>query len=187
MMIQMHSKAPLPEAIRGTFELPIWPYYDGPGVTPVPLMEYLRDLTVFRYEDNYTGGASGQYAYAIIIPDAEGSWAHEWEGPIECFEHLLWVDDGTLEIMEWPNDNPQGFALHRKIKEAVGDNYAWAEFNKKVVLRACNSHVLAYIRGHNTPGNITNVNLIEETSPKRAQRHVRNTDESLARQQIQER
>lgn len=187
MYLKLHSKKPLPQEIRGTFELPVWPYREGPGQTPVELRDYLKKLTVFRYEDDYTGGPSGMYAYAIMIPDEDGTWAQDWPGPIECYEHLLWVDNDTLEIIKWPNDNPQGFALHAKIVKETGDNYAWGAFNKKVELRACNSQVIVYTKGHNTPGNISNVNQIRTPSPKVAVRHVKNVDKSIHSAQKQER
>ena len=179
MMIQMHSKKPLPDTLRSTFELPVWPYREGPGQTPIELRDYLKQFTIFRYEDNYTGGPRGMYAYAIMIPDENGTWAQDWESPIECYQHMLFIDDETLEIIHWPNDNPQGFALHRKIEEATGDTFAWSEFNKKVELRACNSHVIAYTRGHNTPGNISNITQMKQPSPKTATRYVKTVDKSI--------
>lgn len=187
MLLRIHTTEPLQDEIRGTFELPVWPYKEGPGVTPVELMTYFRELNVFRYEDSYTGGPSGTYAYAIMVPNDEGVWPQDWEMPLECFEHVLWVDDDTCEILEWPNDNPQGFALHRKITEEVGDNFAWAQFNTQVGIRACSSQFIAYTHGHNKAGNVTNAQTIREASPASARRYVSRVDKATHQSQNQER
>lgn len=160
MLIQLFSKRPLPQELRSTFELPCWPYREGPGgQIPVELRDYLRKYSVFRYEDDYPGDR-GQYSYAILIPDDDGVWPSDFKSPINAYQHTLYVHNETLEIIKWPNDRPEGFELHRKIVEGTGDNFAWAEFNKSVVLRSVNAHAVVYISGHNTPGNISNIRQI---------------------------
>ncbi len=155
MQLILHSKEMFPTSIRSKFELPVWPYREGSGgEIPHELRDYLRGLTVFRLLDDYVG-ERGQFAFAIMIPDLDGTWAQNWPPPIKCFEHHLWIDGDTLQVITWPNDRPEGYALHTRIMAEIGDNYAWAEFNKPVVLHSCNSQSLHYISGHDNPGNIS--------------------------------
>lgn len=155
MRIQMFSTKPLPNHIRAEFELPVWPYKEGPGGdVPIELRDYLKKLTIFRYEDDHDDGR-GSYLGGILIPDNEGRWPSEWESPIHCYQHLVWVDDDYLTVIKWPNDRPEGRELHKQIVQKIGDNLAWGEFNKSVVLHRVTAQMVHYISGHNVPGNIS--------------------------------
>lgn len=167
MQIIMHSKKPLPNEIRGTFELPVWPYRNGPGAdTPHEFRDYLKALTVFRYQDDYFEEGTGNYLDAILIPDEDGVWPHQWEGSIKCFEHQLWVDSSdetfTLKIIEWPNDRSEGHQLHDSIKKATGDSFAWGSFNKSVEIFNVRPSTFNYVSGHNRPGNISKQGIIKQ-------------------------
>jgi len=145
----------LPLEIRADFELPCWPYVEGPGgKIPHEFLDYLKQYTVFRYLDDFIDDR-GNYSDAILIPDENGIWPNDWESPIDCYQHMLYIYPDTLTIAEWPSDVSSGRELHRKIVAVTGDNYAWAEFNKSVSLHRIFSSHLVYISGHNTPGNIT--------------------------------
>jgi len=159
MQVMMFSKEMLTNETRANFELPVWPYREGAGKVPPEFRDYLKHLTVFRYEDDYIGERA-EHLGAILVPDKDGSWAHEWESPIQCYEHRVAVDNNTLAVIPWPNDDPQGYALHDEIVKKTGDNLAWARFNKSVVLHKCTSQFVHYLSGHDAPPTIGKVGEI---------------------------
>ena len=70
LQIRMYSLRELPNSLRGTFELPAWPYYNGIGQPPPPeFVKYLMDLGVVRYQDDYE-----KFPYGILIDNPDFSF-----------------------------------------------------------------------------------------------------------------
>ena len=148
MQVFMHSSDPLPLELRSSFELPVWPYREGPGNVPTEFRDYLKQYTIFRYLDD-----EADHPSAILVPNSEGEWPHNWESPIDCYEHIVYIHDDTLEVGTWPNDQNET-KLHEQIVAKTGDNYSWGSFNKKVSLHRVDQKILVYIDGHNRPANV---------------------------------
>lgn len=121
MQFKVYSTEPLPLSLRGTFELPAWPYYNGNAKDiPKELIDYFKKYKIVHYQDDYVKFPSG----IVIDPP---------QTPFIAFLSSGWVDDSDLKIIEWPMNAPPGmsvnYRLQEKINKKTGDNWAWGEFN----------------------------------------------------------
>ncbi len=166
MQVIMLSTKMFPMSVRSTFELPVWPYREGPGgEVPHEFRDYLRELNVFYYLDDYSDDKNN-FTHAILVPNDEGQWPHEWKMPMDVYRQMVYIHDDTLEVGRWPNDQAEGRELYQKIVSATGDDFAWGEFNKPVTIAGVSSSIIRYIAGHNVPGNISKVRSIKLPNSK---------------------
>lgn len=157
MQIKIYSIEPLPYELRGEFELPIWPYFHGPGIIPKQLLEYFQKYKIIRYQQDY-----GKYPSGIMIPGPDGEDYSKRDKPFDAFCTHGWIDDDDLKAMKWPmtdhEGNPvgsDGLALREKIRNQIfektgvkDDDWAWAQWNYPVVIGQINSRMVKLLDGY---------------------------------------
>jgi hypothetical protein len=132
----MYSYKPLPLEVRTSFDLQAWPYNDRHKHL---FIDYMKSLTVFRYEDDETEDGSRIIAYPINIEKPTG------DKPFEAYYSSCAVSNKNLSIIAWPNDKPEGQDLMDMIDlHPIGkDRKAWFEWNIPVnVLSWTNSMIV---------------------------------------------
>ena len=143
MIIRFWHYKPLPTDIRGTFELPDWPYYHGEyGPVPEVLKRYCQELGIVRMELEKKG-------YKLFVPiDAHnplrkerGEWAHKWE-PWTGYMSSGNFDEKTLMIRAW---NPNAPKFEQRVSSGgAPDNYAWYYWNTTIRVLAMDSEMVKY-------------------------------------------
>lgn len=126
LQVRMYSLKPFDAALRGTFELPIWPYYNGVDKPPpAEFVKYLQDLSVVRYQDDYE-----KHPLAILI-DQPG---FQFKGmkPTRMFLNSGILDDDHKIIRWWGGKSE----LRETIIAKTGDDFAWYEWNSPVEVLA---------------------------------------------------
>lgn len=126
LQVKMYSLKPFDAALRGTFELLDWPYFNGVGKPPpVGFVNYMRSLDVVHYQDDYD-----KSPHAILI-DSQNFNFREMK-PTKMFFNYGLLDD-NWKIMRWGNERPE---LRKVIVEKTGDDFAWYEWNKPIEVLA---------------------------------------------------
>lgn len=124
MFVKFYTFQPLDDSIRTTFELPAWPYTNNPEHYKL-FEDYLKENSIFLYEDSIDKDGELDVNYAISLPldiDPEKSFtAFRFEGVL---------DGDTLAIKDFPAAqlrNPK-FSIAR-VNEHYGDTKAWFAWN----------------------------------------------------------
>ena len=123
MMIDLYSFYKLDLSVRGSFELPSYPNGDYHSY----FEDYLRKLSVFRFTCTDTEVCPEE----VLIKREE---AVDLVLPFDCYFNSCAISDDSLAVMDWPNDNPAGKALHAQLMShpIAKDNKAWFSWNVKV-------------------------------------------------------
>lgn len=123
MIVDLWSFEPLNLSLRGSFELDAFPNGDYHTF----FEDQMRSLGVFRF------GCSDVEAvpYAVIIKKEN---PEPIELPFTAYHSSCAIDDTDLKIINWPNDRPEGKALHEMMMEhpIMKDDKAWFRWNIKV-------------------------------------------------------
>jgi hypothetical protein len=143
MIIRFWHYRPFPTELRGKFELPEWPFYNGDyGPLPKVLTNYLQRLGVVRLEVE----KKPNKLLCPVSPNEplfqeRGEWAHTW-GPWSGFVTSGNFDDDTLIIRAW-NPNAPKFS-QRVTSGGAPDNYAWYYWNRSVRVLAMDNEMVKY-------------------------------------------
>lgn len=131
--VGFYSLSPLPNSIRGTFELPAWPY--ARSEMDPDLVEYFKQYDIFYYRDSIT--VPGQFRAGLITPGYESI-----KMPVRCYSHSCYIDYGnrTFEIVEWWPQCSREFI--QQCMTDFGDRYAWTNFNEPRELRGYNNRFI---------------------------------------------
>jgi hypothetical protein len=153
MRIRLWHVDPLPTPLRSVFELPEWPFkHSIYGPAPDGLVRYLQPFSVLRIEIQ-------ERSTKLMIPlspdsphFSKGEFANTWKGPYQCYTSFGDIHPKTLKVTSWnplhPNFNRnvrgevQGPGGMSKNSKAPPDNFAWFEWNTRIVVKVMNSQIL---------------------------------------------
>lgn len=126
LQVRLYSLKPLDSALRQTFELPVWPYFNGVDKPPpAEFIKYLRDLSIVRYQDDYE-----KHPLAILIDQPGFEFRNMKPTRMYLTSGIL---DDDYKIIRWPGGR-------RELREAVisktGDDFAWYDWNSPVEVLA---------------------------------------------------
>lgn len=143
MQIRIYSINPLPDELRGTFELPAWPYYNG-NATDIPkeLVEYFQKYSIIRYQDDYV-----KYPVGIVVPYQGKDYSNE-RSAFPAYLSAAWLDNENLSIIKWPYDDPRGHSLRAKIQDTIGDDFAWSIWNREVMVTRMTLSMVKLLSGY---------------------------------------
>lgn len=122
MIVRMFSFRPLVEGIRGSFELPAWPYTTD-DASYKQFSDYLTNMGIFWYEDS---DADAPFSKVFTFPVN-----FELPPSFIALRHRLVVDDATFKVKNWPagfRRDPKNIGWKNQA-DHYGDEYAWEEFN----------------------------------------------------------
>jgi len=127
MLVTLYSREPLPLEIRTTFDLQAWPY--NPEHSHL-FYDYMKKLTIFRYEDDQFTDGGKDIGHPLNIDKPSGPF------PFQAYYSYCALSNSTLTIMNWPADNPEGYAMLKKLDEhPIGkDRKAWFYWNAPVTI-----------------------------------------------------
>ncbi len=143
MIIRFWHHKPFPTDIRGKFELPEWPYFNGEhGPAPEVLTRFCQELGIVRLEVE-------NKATKLFIPldhhdpllSERDKWAFNWK-PWSGFSSSGNFDPNTLAIRAW-NPNAPKFQ-QRVVSGGAPDNYAWYYWNSSIRVLAMDSEAVKY-------------------------------------------
>ena len=143
MIIRFWHHKGFPIDLRGTFELPEWPYFHGDyGPVPDVLKRFCQNLGIVRIEVE-------KKVTKLFVPTHEsdpvfeerGQWAYSWK-PWNGFVTSGNFDDSTLMIRAW-NPNAPKFA-QKVTSGGAPDNFAWYYWNRRVRILAMDDEMVKY-------------------------------------------
>lgn len=141
MIVKLYSFQPLPNDLRGTFDLQAWPY-NGDKEAFEKFLSYLRKYEIFRYEDSAPVGEYGKESInAICVPlhHLKIKQIQDSEFGVPGFRSQCVVDPDTLKIVKFPEVVRQSAQFNgRALSEYYGDDWMWEEFNLEVNIPAYN-------------------------------------------------
>jgi hypothetical protein len=140
----MYSLRPFPDSLRGSFELPVWPYFNGVDNPPHPeFIKYLKNLSVVHYQDDYP-----KYPYGIII-DHPGLQLRDMK-PTVMYFNMCQLNEDNLRVIPWIKSVSPEFRT--RTKALTGDEFAWYDWNKTVEVLEITSNRVTCVPQPRMPG-----------------------------------
>lgn len=122
MFVRFYTYEPLKASIRGSFELPAFPYNGNPKHYAL-FEKYLLDLNIFWYEDNISQWPKGVKRGPII------NLTRDLGDKFICLHHSCYIDDNILKIVNFPQSMINSDKSVQLTVERNNDSFAWKDFN----------------------------------------------------------
>ena len=137
----MYHKEPFDLSVRGTFELPAWPHNDDQE-SKDEFEKYLRELTVFRYQNSQIKDYPDKIDQIINLEFDE-----QLPNPFQAYYSVCLIDDEELKVRNWV-EMPRGKMIMDKVKEhpIAGDMKGWDFWNIPGKVSIWNQEVIKFDR-----------------------------------------
>jgi len=124
MLATVYTLKPLPQELRGTFQIPAYPFSKDGGEVNPKFLEWAKELGIVHYRDSVLNKG------LIIDPD-EDTDMEELSG-FDCYKSQMRLLYKGMKIWEWTaGDEPRKL---EKIRKKHGDIFAWDEWNNLLVI-----------------------------------------------------
>ena len=132
MLITLYSENMFPDNLRADFELPSWPYSEDPEDRE-DFENYMKSLSVFRYDDSDTEIDGRNVSYPISIK----LWEKPKQAPFYAYINSVYVDDSFKPII-WPGGESESESRLEKLRnhKIASDMLAWSHWNVKCEVEA---------------------------------------------------
>jgi len=138
MLVTMYSLERFPTNIRSEFEILVWAYSEYPEDRE-EFEEYMRSLTVFRFDDSDTQVDGRNVSYPINIK----LWEKPLIAPFYAYINSVYVNNDFVPIT-WPGGEAESSDRLKKIAShpLASDMLAWTQWNVKCEVEAYTSSMI---------------------------------------------
>jgi len=140
-LIKFYTLKPLPQDLRGTFQLPEDPFNEDPAKAQRGI-DYLDALGVFHYADIDVGKARGDdpndTIKPIIMNDPD---TFDFE-PFPAYQYQCLLGEDDLKITQWPE--PTGRTENEMILRGREDKSNWRVWARPITVTAMRGNTVTF-------------------------------------------